>query len=125
MADGRRRWTIMGKVKVRVGTSGIHGLGVFACQDIMPGQQIGIMTGDVVDRVEPDDVHTICMYEDNGCWFLAADPPFCYLNSPNGPGEPGHRGKGNCDWNGAVLYATDVIREGDELLADYEWGNER
>lgn len=112
-------------VVVKVRESAVHGRGVFACTDIMPGEQIGVMTGRVSATVDPDDVHTICMMGERGGWFLTPDEPFRYLNSPNGRGEPGHEGAGNCDWDGPVLYATDVIRAGDELLADYEWGEER
>jgi hypothetical protein len=109
-------------VRTYLAPSGIHGLGVFAGEDVAAGQELWRFTPPV-DQVLPHD-------------FVAALPPaqrayletYTYESALFGPGLVlngdharflNHARDANTDNSGAVTLAARAISKGEEITCDY------
>ena len=123
------------QVHVRLGVSGVHGIGVFAIQPIPAGsaifpgdrQPIRWVSVDALERSEPSDAARR-FYEDFG--IKRGDrigcpedfnhlTPSWYLNAPPAGGEANVRSDADFTY-----FAARDIAEGEELLIDYASLNE-
>lgn len=104
--------------RVKVDDSSIHGLGVFATEDIDEGTVIGIVTGTILESPDPDSKY-LFWFEDDYENYYGLEPfePFKYLNHSPTP---------NADWSSPVLIAERDIDEGEEITINYgeEFENE-
>ena len=103
------------KTRVEVRDSSIHGLGVFAIEDIKYGEVVGVMSG-VVSAEYDEHSDYVCEFEDwNGySYYVEPFAPWKYLN---------HSDEANVDWDTPVLRAQRDIVAGEEITIDYgeEW----
>jgi len=103
------------KTRVEVRESSIHGLGVFAIEDIKEGEVVGIIAGTVLPDIDEHSEYVCAFYDDaENCWAIEPFAPFKYLN---------HKDEANTDWDTPVLIALRDIKTGEEITIDYgeEW----
>ncbi len=99
------------KTRVEIRESSIHGLGVFAIEDIKKGDVVGVLTGTVCEEPDPHSEY-VCALEDWEGHYYYIEPftPFKYLN---------HSQEANTDWDTPVLLALKNIKAGEEITIDY------
>ena len=101
---------------VRVAPSPIHGKGVFAVRDIHPGHLIGAYMGSVsYDFADPKALQ---LEDERGATFaIIGTGPLGYLN---------HAEAFNAEMDLVHLYATEMIKAGDEITILYseDWADE-
>ena len=90
-------------MKVRVKGSPIHGLGVFASEDLSGGSAVGIFEG---KEVKQDTRHSLTLCGRK----IEPSSELRYLNHSKFP---------NCGFVGTFLIARHSIKEGEELTIDY------
>lgn len=105
---------------IEVRNSGIHGNGLFAIEDIAPGELVLIITGDVIDesealRREKEDGNVYIFYNGDSFIDAAASEKIKYIN---------HSCEPNCevqdrDETSLNLVSIVPIKEGDEVTIDY------
>jgi len=97
-----------------VGSSPIHGRGLFARRAIEPDQYIGTYRG---RRTQNNGMHVLWIWSDKReRWEgIDGDNEMRFLN---------HSGDPNADWWGTELYAIRAIAEGEEITFDYGWDSE-
>ena len=93
--------------QLKVGSSPIHGRGLFARNDIKKGTYIGTYHGP-----DTDDNGTYVLWVKEGRKWCGCDGKniLRYLN---------HSKKPNAEFDGRDLFALKKIREGDEITFDY------
>jgi hypothetical protein len=105
------------KTRVIVRESPIHGLGVFAIENIKYGEVVGVMGG-IVSADYDEHSEYVCQFEDwNGnAYYVEPFAPFKYLN---------HSNEANVDWDTPVLRAQRDIVAGEEITIDYgeDWND--
>jgi SET domain-containing protein len=95
--------------KVEIKPSLIHGMGLFATRDLLPGDVIGFYEGPVV---EEDGDHVLWIQdEDEGIEYgIDGQTETRFVNHSRQP---------NANFNGEVLEALRAIRQGEEITHDY------
>lgn len=93
-------------IKTIVDDSQIHGTGLFALENVRPGELIGFMEGEIVVE-EKDNMHVLWLEDEEGRWFgikgtgcmrylnhseepnaiLATNSPYIYCARPIEPHE--------------------------------------
>lgn len=113
-------------VRVRVGASSIHGLGLFAVDDVPTGAPIWRFQPGF-DQVftpaqwralpEPAQAHVRWfgfVRREDGCWILSGDHA-CFMNHASAP----NTGAGAAGGGGVTTVALHDIAAGEELTCDY------
>jgi len=101
--------------RIRVGTSPIHGRGVFARTRIRDGACIGDFEGSKTTR---NGMHVLWTLDENGREIgIRGENELRFLNHSRNP---------NAEFRGASLYAVRNIQSGHEILIDYgdEWDDD-
>ena len=98
--------------RVEIGTSPIHGAGLFAAKRIRIGAYVATFEGDVTTR---DGMHVLWTFDEDGNEYgILGRNDLRFLN---------HSGKPNAEFIGCELHAVRNIQTGAELTIDYgqEW----
>lgn len=96
--------------RLRVGTSEIHGQGLFAARHLTAGSRIGTYEG---TQTAEDGMHVLWVEEAEGEW-IGYEGRNClrYLNHSSDP---------NAEMDGRECYALRDIGPGEEITIDYGW----
>jgi SET domain-containing protein len=98
--------TVADKV-VRVGSSPIHGRGVFAAVPVPAGAHIGTYEGTDTDE---DGTYVLWVETNDGWKLIDGTGPLRWLNHSRSP---------NAEFDGSDLYAIVDIESGTEITFDY------
>ena len=94
--------------KIEVKESPIHGNGVYACESILAGQQIGTYHGNIT---EEDDTYVLWVTDEDGKEYgIDGTSNLKFLNHSQEP---------NAEFDGDVLYALRDIKPGEEITFHY------
>lgn len=102
-------------MKTRTGKSRIHGIGVFAREDILPGELIGIYEGRVLTApiAKRDDPFVMWLEDDNGMsWGIRGEGQLRRLNHADSPNAVLGGG-------GPFVHALTHIKRGEEVTVHY------
>ena len=98
---------------VYVGSSPIHGRGLFAAQSLQAGQLIGVYEGRVVQE---DGEHVLWVENDSGTGWTGYDGcnEMRFMNHSDEP---------NAEMDGLYCYSRTKIEPGAEITIDYGWND--